>query len=119
MDNFENTIVPRVNPIRGLNAKIYERDQKDQMYKFKKMNRGPAKRSKKNSQGDSDNSNEDKIIPAAIEQTLLDYKNDLKQRLSFDRAMLVENCISKPLTKVRKIRKGRGDNGSELGRKGL
>ena len=90
MDDIErNSSVPRIQPVRKIGAKIYDRERRELKYPYEKNHRGQVNKRKKASIKPTEPLTADTSTPEEIEQDLKDYKSDLKFRLAFDRAQIL------------------------------
>ena len=90
MDDIErNSRVQRIQPVRKIRARIYDRERRGHTHLNKKLYRAQLKRKKGNIKETEEHLTADASTPEAVEQDLKDYKSDLKTRLAFDRAQIL------------------------------
>jgi len=86
MDDIErNSIIPSIEPVRKIRAKIIKRERRELMHPYKKTLRGEAKKRKKPGIKQIEYLTSDTRTSEEIEQDLTNYKSDLKIRITFDR----------------------------------
>ncbi|TGE38499.1 hypothetical protein E4K67_11250 [Desulfosporosinus fructosivorans] len=93
-DNERNSPIQSVQPVRKIRAQIFKRERRELMYLYERARQGQASKRKKPSIRQTELLTSDASTPAEIEQDFLDYKTDLKNRLTFDRAQLLSEDLS-------------------------
>jgi hypothetical protein len=91
LDSIEKVSpIEPIAPIRPIRMRRFNHERREQKYQFKRLHKGHAKKRwfKKKGGGSHDSHNDSKIQHEQ-EQDFLNYKNDLKKRLTFDRAMIL------------------------------
>lgn len=90
MDDIErNSPVLSIEPIRRIRARILNRERRELMSPYERDHRGQATKRKKPGIKRTDHLIADGRTPEKIEQDFIDYKSDLKIRLTFDRAQIL------------------------------
>ena len=90
MDDIErNSHVPSIQPVRKIRARIFNRERRELMYPYERNHRGQATKRKKPGIKRTKYLTADARTPEKIEQDFIDYKSDLKFRLTFDRAQIL------------------------------
>ena len=90
MDDIERSSpIQSVQPVRKIRAQIFKRERRELMYLYETNQQGRASKRKKSGIQKTEHLASEACTPEEIEQDLLDYKSDLKIRLTFDRAQLL------------------------------
>lgn len=90
MDDIErNSLVPSIQPVRKIGARIFNRERRELMYLYERNHRGQATKRKKPGIKRTEHLTADARTPEKVELDLIDYKSDLKIRLTFDRAQIL------------------------------
>jgi hypothetical protein len=88
-DSERNSPIQRIQPVRKIRAQIFKRERRELMYLYERDYLGKATKRKKPGIQETEHLTSDASTPEEIEQDLLDYKSDLKTRLTFDRAQIL------------------------------
>lgn len=90
MDDIErNAPVQSIQPVRKIRARIYDRERRELRHLYERNLRGQVTKRKKPGFQPTETLTADARTSEEIEQDLLDYKSDLKIRLTFDRAQIL------------------------------
>ena len=90
MDDMErNSPIQSIQPVRKIRAQIFKRERRELMYLYERNPQGQATKRKKPGFQQTEQPTTDANTPEEIEQDFMDYKSDLKNRLTFDRAQIL------------------------------
>ena len=90
MDDIErNSLVPSIQPVRKIRARIYDRERRELRYPYERNQRGQATKRKKSGVKRIEHLTSNVGSHKEIEQDFIEYKADLKTRLTFDRAQIL------------------------------
>jgi hypothetical protein len=90
MDDIERSSpVQIIQPVRKIRAYIFNRERRELMNPFKRNQLRQANKRKKPGIRRTEYLTEEGETTTTIEQDLIDYKSDLKTRLTFDRALIL------------------------------
>jgi hypothetical protein len=90
MDDIErNAPIQSIQPVRKIRAQIFKRERRELMYLYERNHQGQATKRKKPGFQQTEHLTPDASSPEEIEQDFIDYKSDLKNRLTFDRAQIL------------------------------
>lgn len=90
MDDIErNAPIQSIQPVRKIRAQIFKRERRELMYLYERNHQGQAIKRKKPGYPHTEHLTSDASTPEEIEQDFIDYKSDLKNRLTFDRAQIL------------------------------
>jgi hypothetical protein len=90
MDDIErNSLIPSIQPIRKIRARIFNRERRELMNPFGRNQRGQATKRKKPGIKSTESLTTEARTPEELEQDFIDYKSDLKIRLTIDRAKIL------------------------------
>jgi len=91
MDDIErNSPIESIQPVRRIVARIYDRERRELRNLYEKNQRGQATKRKRPGFKPTENPTANASTPQVIEQDFMDYKSDLKTRLAFDRAQILQ-----------------------------
>ncbi|HZK84712.1 MAG TPA: hypothetical protein VFC58_08560 [Desulfosporosinus sp.] len=91
MDDIErNSLVPSVQPILRIGARQSNRERRELTYLYKRNQQGRRIKPKKLVLEQPEHQAAEPSTPEEVKQDLLNYKSDLKIRLTFDRAQLLD-----------------------------
>lgn len=91
MDDIErNSPIESIQPIRKIGARIFDRERRDLRNPYERNQRGLTTKRKKPSSKPTEPLTADATTTVALEQDFTDYKSDLKTRLAFDRAQILQ-----------------------------
>lgn len=91
MDDIErNSLVSSIQPVRKIRARIYDRERRELRSPYERNQRGQSTKRKKPGIKLTEDPTTDDITPEKVEQDFINYKSDLKTRLAFDRALILQ-----------------------------
>ena len=84
MDDIERiSHVSSIQPVRKIRARLYDRERRELRYPHERNPRRQV------TQRETEHLTPEASTPEELEQDLQDYKSDLKERLTFDRAQVL------------------------------
>jgi hypothetical protein len=92
MDDTERSSpISSIQPVRKIRARLYDRERRELKYPYERNHRGQVTKRKKPGTERAEHLAAEARTPETIEQDLSDYKSDLKIRLVFDRAQILDD----------------------------